>query len=265
MATVTSTPSGNSLTINGATSVTGTILWEKPTVPDNVIISSCVLTGAPNISINKGNVSIKINGNTITVGTKFNINLGTDINITSVAVTAKSNNKNSRGTISFSNLLYTVEYTINKYTVIFKDWNGTTLDTQSIEYGSSATAPDNPSREGYTFDRWDTDYSSVKSNLIVTAIYTINTYTITFKDYNETTLKIQTVEYVSSLPAIDLLYQNLTNIVSVLYMFARYSSITSITFNQNCSFEKLESIRGILKHCTALTKTNFLDILYNQY
>ena len=240
-----------------------------------------------------------INGTLIEVGNTFTIDLGTDINTTSVTATVTGKKQNSRGTIEFSNLLYTVEYTINKYTVIFKDWNGTTLDTQSIEYGSSAIAPDNPSREGYTFARWDTDYSSVKSNLtvtviytinkytvtfidhyektlkaehveqgssvippnipskedytlnwdtdfssvksnlIVTVIYTINTYTITFKDYNRTTLKIQTTEYVSSLPTIDLLYRNLTNIVSVLYMFARCSSITSITFNQNCSFEKL--------------------------
>ena len=99
MATVTSTPSGDSLTINGNTQVTGTISWEKPTVPDNVTISSCILTGTPNIGINKGNANITINGNTITVGTEFNINFGTDINITSVAVTAKSNNKNSRGVL----------------------------------------------------------------------------------------------------------------------------------------------------------------------
>ena len=74
--------------------------------------------------------------------------------------------------------MYTVKYIINKYTVIFKDWNGTTLDTQSIEYGSSAIPPSNPIREGYTFDRWDTDYSSVKSNLTVTATYIKNTTSI---------------------------------------------------------------------------------------
>ena len=66
-------------------------------------------------------------------------------------------------------------FTINTYTVTFKDWDGAVLKTQQVEYGSSATAPADPTREGYTFIGWDVDFSNVTSDLIVTALYQQNT------------------------------------------------------------------------------------------
>lgn len=57
------------------------------------------------------------------------------------------------------------------YTVIFQDWDGTTLKTEQVEQGKSATAPATPVREGYTFTGWDKDFSNVQSNLTVTAQY----------------------------------------------------------------------------------------------
>ena len=94
-----------------------------------------------------------------------------------------------------SNLTVTAQYTINTYTVTFKDWDGTVLKTQTVNYGGSATAPTVPGRVGYTFTGWDRSFTNVTSNLIVTAQYTINTYTVTFKDWDGTVLKTQTVNY----------------------------------------------------------------------
>ena len=88
-----------------------------------------------------------------------------------------------------SNLTVTAQYTINTYTVTFVDHDGKTLKTQTVNYGSSATAPSDPIREGYTFTGWNPVFSNVKSDLIVTAQYTINTYTVIFKDYDGTILK----------------------------------------------------------------------------
>ena len=100
-----------------------------------------------------------------------------------------------------SDLTVTAQYTINTYTVTFKDWDGTTLKTQTVNYGGSATAPANPTRVGYTFTGWDKTFTNVTANLTVTAQYTINTYTVTFKDWDGTTLKTQTVNYGGSATA----------------------------------------------------------------
>ncbi len=78
-----------------------------------------------------------------------------------------------------SDLIVTAQYKQNApeityYTVTFKDWDGTVLKTEQVEEGQSATAPANPTREGYTFIGWDKDYSNVQSDLVVTAKYQKN-------------------------------------------------------------------------------------------
>jgi uncharacterized repeat protein (TIGR02543 family) len=57
------------------------------------------------------------------------------------------------------------------YTVSFYDWDGTLLSSQQVEEGHAAAAPADPTRDGYTFIGWDTDFSNVTSNLTVTAQY----------------------------------------------------------------------------------------------
>ena len=204
MATITSTPTGDSLTVSGNTQVSGTISWSKPTVPSGATISSCVLTGKATASMSKGSATITVNGTTVSSGSNFTINLGTANNTTSVTTTAKGGNKNAAGTISFSNLVYTVTYEMPKqtYTVTFKDWNGTILKTQTVEEGSSATAPSNPTRDGYKFTGWDVAFNNITSDLTVTAQYTqLVYYTVTFVNWNGNVLKTQTVEEGSSASA----------------------------------------------------------------
>ena len=205
MAKIPSTPTAGSLTVSGNKQVSGTISWTKPTVPSGVTISSCVLTGTATASMSKGSATITVNGTTVTSGTQFTINLGTANNTTSVTTTAKGSGGNSKGTVSFSNLVYTVTYEeasqVKTYTVTFKDWDGSVLKTQTVEEGSSATAPSDPTRNGYDFTGWDTNFNNITSNLNVTAQYSIKSYTVTFKDWNGTTLKTETVNHGSNATA----------------------------------------------------------------
>ncbi|MBR2847866.1 MAG: InlB B-repeat-containing protein [Clostridia bacterium] len=77
---------------------------------------------------------------------------------------------------------YTATYTstVNEYTVIFADWNGTELDRQTVAYGNAATTPTAPTRTGHTFTGWDKAFDEIVADLTVTAQYRINQYTITF-------------------------------------------------------------------------------------
>jgi len=99
---------------------------------------------------------------------------------------------------------YTAIYTatLNKYEVTFKDEDGTTLsNTQTVEYGSKATKPTEPTKVGYTFKGWyngNTEYTfteEVKGNVELTAKWEKNKYTVTFVNYNDEILETQTVEH----------------------------------------------------------------------
>ena len=57
-------------------------------------------------------------------------------------------------------------------TVTFVDWDGTVLKTQQVPAGGNATAPADPSREGFVFTGWDRGYTNVRTNITVTAQYT---------------------------------------------------------------------------------------------
>ena len=94
-----------------------------------------------------------------------------------------------------ADLVVTAQYSINTYTVTFKDWDGTELKTQEVQHGGDAEAPADPTRVGYTFTGWDKAFTNVTADLVVTAQYEINTYTVTFKDWDGTVLKTQEVQY----------------------------------------------------------------------
>lgn len=74
----------------------------------------------------------------------------------------------------------TAQYEIYTYTVTFKDYDGTVLKTQTVDYGASATPPSNPSRTGYTFSSWSGTYTNVTSDQAVTATYRAISYSITY-------------------------------------------------------------------------------------
>ena len=61
------------------------------------------------------------------------------------------------------------------YTVTFVDYDGTILGSDKVHYGTAATAPEDPSRDGYNFAGWDKDYSNVTDDMTITAQYTIST------------------------------------------------------------------------------------------
>ena len=91
-----------------------------------------------------------------------------------------------------SDLDVNAEFAINTYTVTFKDGE-TILKTETVNYGESAIGLI-PEKAGYKFTGWDKSFNKITSDLDVNAQFTINAYTVTFKD-GETVLKTETVNY----------------------------------------------------------------------
>ena len=60
-----------------------------------------------------------------------------------------------------------------KYTVTFKNYDGTVLKTEVVEKNQSATAPEVPERDGYEFIGWSADFSKVVSDLKVIAKFKV--------------------------------------------------------------------------------------------
>ncbi|MDR2885067.1 MAG: InlB B-repeat-containing protein, partial [Deferribacteraceae bacterium] len=66
------------------------------------------------------------------------------------------------------------------YTVTFKDGDQV-VSTQSIEDGKLATEPAPLSKEGYTFNGWNFDFSTpITADISINATWTLNTYTVKF-------------------------------------------------------------------------------------
>ena len=85
----------------------------------------------------------------------------------------------------------------NIYAVSFMDYDGTLIgEVQYIEEGKSATPPANPTREGYTFDKWSQDWNNVTEDRTIIALYIDNSsdasrHTVIFYDYDGKTILSQ--------------------------------------------------------------------------
>lgn len=105
----------------------------------------------------------------------------------------------------YGNIEYTASYTATEipvepvyYTVVFKNWDGTILQTSSVEEGQTAvyngSTPARPSdsQYNYTFNGWLPSLGPVNKNIEYTAQYTataIPVYTIKFINWNGSVLQ----------------------------------------------------------------------------
>ena len=85
-------------------------------------------------------------------------------------------------TMPAENVTITAKWKVNSYTITFDTVGGSEIAPITQDYGTAITAPADPTREGYTFIGWDMEIPTTMpaENMIVTAQWEINRYTITF-------------------------------------------------------------------------------------
>lgn len=94
-----------------------------------------------------------------------------------------------------------VKWTVNRYTITFVLGNGKDNVVLTQDYGTAITAPENPVREGYTFGGWDKTIPETvpAENMTITAQWKTRKYTLTFINFDGTTVDTAEVEYGASI------------------------------------------------------------------
>ena len=96
-------------------------------------------------------------------------------------------------------------WTVNQYTITFDTNGGSEIAPITQDYGTEITAPDNPTRKGYTFKGWNKEIPETMpaENITVKAQWEINQYTITFDTNGGSEIAPITQDYGTEITAPD--------------------------------------------------------------
>ena len=102
-----------------------------------------------------------------------------------------------------NNITLYAKWAANTYTITFDTAGGSEIATITQDYGTVITAPEAPTREGYTFTGWDREIPTTMpaENMTVTAQWKINRYTITFDTAGGSEIAPITQEYGTNITA----------------------------------------------------------------
>ena len=134
---------------------------------------------------------------------------GTEItapnNPTRKGYTFKGWDKEIPKTMPAENITVKAQWEINQYTITFDTNGGSEIAPITQDYGTKITAPDNPTRKGYTFKGWDKEIPETMpaENITVKAQWEINQYTITFDTNGGSEIAPITQDYGTKITAPD--------------------------------------------------------------
>ena len=108
-------------------------------------------------------------------------------------------------TMPAENMTVKAQWEINQYTIAFDINGGSEIAPITQDYGTEITAPDNPTRKGYTFKGWDKEIPKTMpaENITVKAQWKINQYTITFDTNGGSDIAPITQDYGTEITAPD--------------------------------------------------------------
>ena len=118
---------------------------------------------------------------------------------------------NASVTLNADLTLY-AQWTVNTYTVTWKNYDGTVLETdENVPYGAMPSydgeEPVHEPEEGvsYVFDGWDPEVTKVTGDAVYTAKFTgsVNTYTVTWKNYDGAVLETDENVPYGAMPSYD--------------------------------------------------------------
>ena len=135
----------------------------------------------------------------------YGTKITTPDNPTRKGYTFKGWDKEIPETMPAENITVKAQWEINQYTITFDTNGGSEIAPITQDYGTEITAPDNPTRKGYTFKGWDKEIPKTMpaENITVKAQWEINQYTITFDTNGGSEIAPITQDYGTEITAPD--------------------------------------------------------------
>ena len=178
--------------------------WDKE-IPETMPADN--ITVKAQWEINQYTIAFDTNGGSEI--TPITQDYGTEItapdNPTRKGYTFKGWDKEIPETMPAENITVKAQWEINQYTITFDTNGGSEIAPITQDYGTEITAPDNPTRKGYTFKGWDKEIPETMpaENITVKAQWEINQYTITFDTNGGSEIAPITQDYGTEITAPD--------------------------------------------------------------
>lgn len=170
--------------------------WTEPTLLSTATKNYCIpvgttgdLTFTANWQVNQYTITFQTSGGSTiaSITQDYGTEVTAPANPTRKGHTFTGWDTTIPATMPAENMTITAQWNINQYTITFNTDGGSAIDPITQNYGTTITAPANPTKTGYTFNGWDQDIPSTMpgENVTIKAKWTANTYTVKF-DKNDT-------------------------------------------------------------------------------
>ena len=174
---------------------------------EDIYTKNEALTLYPVWNTNKYTITFDTNGGSeiAPITQDYGTEITTPDNPTRKGYTFKGWDKEIPETMPAENITVKAQWEINQYTITFDTNGGSEIAPITQDYGTEITAPDNPTRKGYTFKGWDKEIPKTMpaENITVKAQWEINQYTITFDTNGGSEIAPITQDYGTEITAPD--------------------------------------------------------------
>ena len=174
---------------------------------EDVYTKNEALTLYPVWNTNKYTITFDTNGGSeiAPITQDYGTKITAPDNPTRKGYTFKGWDKEIPETMPAENITVKAQWEINQYTITFDTNGGSEIAPITQDYGTKITAPDNPTRKGYTFKGWDKEIPETMpaENITVKAQWEINQYTITFDTNGGSEIAPITQDYGTKITAPD--------------------------------------------------------------
>ena len=174
---------------------------------EDVYTKNEALTLYPVWNTNKYTITFDTNGGSeiAPITQDYGTKITAPDNPTRKGYTFKGWDKEIPETMPAENITVKAQWKINQYTITFDTNGGSEIAPITQDYGTEITAPDKPTRKGYTFKGWDKEIPETMpaENITVKAQWEINQYTITFDTNGGSEIAPITQDYGTEITAPD--------------------------------------------------------------